>query len=59
MADFLNALRQEGAVAHFGATWYIPTVLAPFLLMTHVMVFARLVKGRGKKVVQQPTRFVT
>lgn len=58
MADLLNALRQEEAVAHFGATWYIPTFLVPLLLVTHVMVFARLVKGHGKKVVQQPTRVV-
>jgi tellurite resistance protein TehA-like permease len=42
--DLLNALRQVDAVPHFGAAWYIPTFLVPLLIVTHVMVFARLVK---------------
>lgn len=43
-ADLLNALRQAEAIAHFGATWFIPTFLVPLLLVTHVMIFARLLK---------------
>jgi len=42
--DLLNALRQAEAVPHFGAMWFIPTFLVPVLLVTHVMVFARLLK---------------
>ncbi len=42
--DLLNALRQVEAVPHFGAAWYIPTFLVPLLIVTHAMVFARLVK---------------
>ena len=46
-ADLLNALRHADAVPNFGATWYIPTFLVPLLLVTHVMIFARLL-GRGR-----------
>lgn len=42
--DLLNALRQSDAVPHFGAAWFIPTFLVPLLIVTHVMVFARLLK---------------
>ena len=42
--DLLNALRQADAVPHLGTTWYIPTFLVPLLLVTHVMIFARLLR---------------
>jgi tellurite resistance protein TehA-like permease len=42
--DLLSALRQVDAVPHFGAAWYIPTFLVPLLIVTHVMVFVRLLK---------------
>ena len=45
--DLLNALRQADAVPHLGTTWYIPTFLVPLLLVTHVMIFARLLR-RGR-----------
>jgi hypothetical protein len=45
--DLLNALRKVEVVPHFGAAWYTPTFLVPLLVVTHVMVFARLV-GRGQ-----------
>ena len=45
--DLLNALRQANVVADFGAAWYIPTVLVPALLVTHFMIFARLLKRDG------------
>jgi hypothetical protein len=46
-ADLLNALRQADAVPDLGATWFIPTFLVPVLLVTHVMIFARLFR-RGR-----------
>ncbi len=45
--DLLNALRQPNAVPDFGAAWYIPTFLVPALLVTHFMIFARLLKRSG------------
>ncbi len=42
--DLLNALRHVEVVADFGAVWYIPTLFVPLLLVTHFMIFARLVK---------------
>ena len=45
--DLLNALRHVNVVADFGAAWYIPTILVPALLVTHFMIFARLLKRRG------------
>ncbi len=47
MVDLLNALRQADVVPDFGATWYIPTFLVPVLLVTHAMIFARLLR-RGR-----------
>ncbi len=40
--DLLNIVRH--AEANFGAAWYIPTLLVPLLLVTHVMIFDRLPK---------------
>ena len=45
--DLLNALRQADAVPHLGAAWYIPTFLVPVLLVTHFMIFGRLLKKAG------------
>ena len=45
-ADLLNALRHADAVPDLGATWYIPTFWVPVLLVTHVMIFARLLRRR-------------
>jgi hypothetical protein len=42
--DLLNALRHVDVAANFGAAWYIPTFLVPLLLVTHFMIFARLMK---------------
>jgi len=42
--DLLNALSNTDAVPHLGATWFIPTFFVPLLLVTHVMIFARLLK---------------
>lgn len=42
--DLLNALRHVEVAPHFGAAWYIPTFLVPLLLITHFMIFGRLLK---------------
>ena len=42
--DLLNALRQVEAVPYFGASWYIPTFIVPLLLVTHLMIFIRLLR---------------
>jgi len=44
-ADLLNALRHVDVVPGFGATWFIPTMLVPVLLVTHFMIFVRLLKS--------------
>ena len=47
-ADLLYALYEAGVtglrVGQFGATFYIPTVLVPLLLITHAMMFRVLVR---------------
>ena len=45
--DLANALRHVDVVSGFGSVWYIPTMLVPLLLVTHVMMFVRLVRGAG------------
>ncbi len=42
--DLLNALRHTNVVSDFGAVWYIPTLFVPLLLVTHLMIFARLLR---------------
>ena len=46
--DLLNALRHVDVAPSFGAAWYIPTMLVPLLLVTHFMMFTRLVRGPGE-----------
>jgi hypothetical protein len=46
-ADLMNALRHVDVAPRFGAVWFIPTILVPLLLVTHFMMFRRLV-SRGK-----------
>ena len=41
--DLLNALRHAEVILMFGANWYIPTFLVPLLLVTHFMIFKRLI----------------
>ena len=48
-ADLLNALRHAEAVPNLGATWYIPTFWVPLLLVTHFMIFARLLR-RSRRI---------
>jgi len=47
--DLLNALRHVEVVSNFGSVWYIPTFFVPLLLVSHFMIFARLLKsGRNR-----------
>lgn len=46
--DLLNALRQAEVVPYLGTTWYIPTFVVPILLVTHGMIFVRLLREWGK-----------
>ncbi len=48
-ADLLNALRRADAVPHLDTTWFIPTFLVPLLLVTHAMIFARLLRKNEEK----------
>ena len=48
--DLANALRQDSAILFMGTTWFIPTFLVPLLLVTHAMVFTRLINyARNRK----------
>ena len=40
--DLVNALRQADTVPNLGVAWLVPTFVVPVLLVTHFMVFARL-----------------
>ena len=42
--DLLNALRHVNVAPDFGAAWYIPTFLVPALLVTHFMIYIRLLR---------------
>lgn len=42
--DLLFALSHVDIVPDLGATWYIPTFFVPLLLVTHAMIFVRLVR---------------
>ena len=44
--DLVNAVRQQNVVPDLGAAWYIPTLFVPLLLVTHMMIFARLFRRR-------------
>lgn len=42
--DLINALRQAEVIPQLGVTWFIPTFIVPVLLVSHAMIFARLLK---------------
>ena len=42
--DLVNALRYVDVAPDLGSAWYIPTLLVPLLLVTHFMIFARLLR---------------
>lgn len=43
--DLINALRHINVAPYFAASWYIPTFFVPLLLVTHFMIFVRLIKN--------------
>ncbi len=51
--DLLNALRHSQAVPHLGAAWYIPTFWVPVLLVTHFMIFGRLLTKATRQELHQ------
>ncbi|MEM9483136.1 MAG: hypothetical protein AAGA83_05540 [Cyanobacteria bacterium P01_F01_bin.116] len=48
--DLLNALRQAEVIPYFGTTWYIPTFVVPLLLVTHGLIFVRLVQELDRSI---------
>lgn len=42
--DLLYALSHADVVPDLGAAWYIPTLFVPLLLVTHFMIFVRLIR---------------
>lgn len=52
--DLLNALRHAEAVPHLQAAWYIPTFWVPALLVTHFLIFHRLIRKATTRTAQQP-----
>ena len=46
--DLVNALRHVDVAQNFGSAWYIPTMLVPVLLITHFMIFVRLLKSAAE-----------
>ena len=51
---FFNGYRVELQPGHLGAAFYIPTVVVPFLLVTHVLVFRILLGGDVERRVVAP-----
>ncbi len=51
--DLLNALRHAEAVPHLHAAWYIPTFWVPLLLVTHFMIFGRLITKATRQELHQ------
>jgi len=51
---FFNGYRVELQPGHLGAAFYIPTVVVPFLLVTHVLVFRILLRGDVERGVVAP-----
>ncbi len=45
--DFANALSRGEALPYFGATWFIPAIFVPLLLVSHFLVFIRLFKRKS------------
>jgi hypothetical protein len=58
--DLLNVFYQGNAVGllpgQLGATYFIPTLLVPLLLITHGLVFRILLQHQGKSIMQANRR---
>jgi hypothetical protein len=49
IVDFANAFaqaRSAGVVSDLGAAYYVPIVIVPAAIVTHVMIVSRLIRGR-------------
>jgi hypothetical protein len=53
--DLVNALSHAEAIPYLGAAWYIPTFFVPLLLVTHYLIFARLLRQPATAAVTQPS----
>jgi len=56
--DLLNALRQAEAVPNLGAAWYIPTFWVPVLLISHWLIFSRLIQVQRARRPRIPAEVV-
>ena len=56
--DLLNALAQvaihDVVPAHLGATWFLPTINVPALVVAHVLIFILLARGRHAAGLERP-----
>lgn len=43
-ADLFYALSHASVISELGVAWFIPTFIVPMLLVTHFMVFVRLIR---------------
>ena len=51
--DLLSALSHVDAIPHLHAGWFIPTFFVPLLLVTHFMIFTRLLRRSSAVLVTQ------
>ncbi len=54
--DLILALSHAEAIPYIGAAWYIPTFLVPLLLVTHFMIFIRLLQRERSNKANQSSR---
>jgi hypothetical protein len=54
--DLLNALSHFDVAPSLGAAWFIPTLFVPLLLVTHTMIFARLLRGIDRIRAAEPSQ---
>lgn len=57
--ELFNALRQAEVVPNLGTTWYIPTFVVPIFLVTHGMIFVRLLQEYRRRVTAHNKRTVS
>ncbi|HAA90857.1 MAG TPA: hypothetical protein DCS82_12810 [Rhodospirillaceae bacterium] len=50
LVDLVNALSHIEVVPHLQSAWYIPTIIVPVLLVTHVMTLTRLIAYHRAKI---------
>lgn len=59
-ADLLNAFYQGNSTAlepgQLGVTYFLPTLVVPLLLITHVLIFRILLRHQSEPVIQESRR---